>query len=136
MLSRELLRNAPERVEAGLRARGADLSLLERWRELDERRRALIAEVEERKRQRNAASARIGELKRSGGSADEEIAAVSQLKGEIESGEAALGETEAAERIESAVRDLVREGKSVTGDLGGTATTTEYTDALVAAVAG
>ena len=56
MLARELLRNAPERVEAGLRARGVDLALLSRWRELDERRRALITEVEEHKRQRNAAS--------------------------------------------------------------------------------
>ena len=96
MLARELLRNAPERVEAGLRARGADLGGLARWRDLDERRRLAIAEVEEHKRQRNEASARIGELKRSGQPAEEAIAAVSRLKADIERGEAALAEVEAA----------------------------------------
>ena len=95
MLARELLRNAPERVERALRDRGADLALLARWGELDERRRATIAEVEELKRQRNEASQRIGELKRSGQSAEEAIAAVPRLKGDIERGEAALAEAEA-----------------------------------------
>ena len=96
MLSREVLRSAPERVESALRARGADLGLLARWRELDERRRAAIAEVEELKRQRNEASQRIGELKRSRQPAEEAIAAVSRLKAGIERGEAAQAEAEAA----------------------------------------
>ena len=96
MLARELLRNAPERVERALRDRGADLALLARWVEMDERRRAAIAEVEELKRQRNEASQRIGELKRSGQSAEDAIAAVSRHKGHIERGEASLAEVEAA----------------------------------------
>jgi seryl-tRNA synthetase len=95
MLSRELLRSAAERVEQGLRSRGADPGLLARWGGLDERRRTTIATLEEGKRQRNAASQRIGELKRAGAPAEEAIAAVSRLKAEIEQGE---GELLAVER--------------------------------------
>ena len=107
MLARELLRNAPERVERALRDRGADLALLARWVEMDERRRAAIAEVEELKRQRNEASQRIGELKRSGQPAEDAIAAVSRLKGEIETGEAALAGVERElETVELAIPNL------------------------------
>lgn len=45
-----------------------------------------------------------------------------------------LREAEAASRIRRALESVLGEGKSVTGDLGGKATTKEYTDALVAAV--
>jgi isocitrate dehydrogenase (NAD+) len=47
-----------------------------------------------------------------------------------------MGETEAAKRIETAVRKLIGEGQCVTGDLGGSASTTEYTDALIAELGG
>jgi isocitrate dehydrogenase (NAD+) len=43
-----------------------------------------------------------------------------------------LGEKEAASRIESAVLNVCSEGKSLTGVLGGKATTTEFTDAVIA----
>lgn len=43
-----------------------------------------------------------------------------------------LGEGSAADRIQSAVMEVLSEGKALTGDLGGTATTTQYTDAIVA----
>lgn len=43
-----------------------------------------------------------------------------------------LGEGSAADRIQKAVMEVLSEGKELTGDLGGTATTTEYTDAIVA----
>ncbi len=43
-----------------------------------------------------------------------------------------LGELEAARRIEAAIQSVIVEGKTITGDLGGNATTTEYTDALIA----
>lgn len=46
-----------------------------------------------------------------------------------------LREAEAAARIRRALEAVLGEGKSVTGDLGGKASTKEYTDALVAAVA-
>jgi isocitrate/isopropylmalate dehydrogenase len=45
-----------------------------------------------------------------------------------------LGEKSAADRIESAVRTVIGERRTVTGDLGGTASTTQYTDAVVAAL--
>jgi isocitrate dehydrogenase (NAD+) len=39
-----------------------------------------------------------------------------------------------AERIERAVREVIGAGKSVTGDLGGNATTKQYTDAVIEAM--
>jgi isocitrate dehydrogenase (NAD+) len=42
-----------------------------------------------------------------------------------------LGEKEAAARIEQAVLAVFAEGKRLTGDLGGKATTTDFTDAVV-----
>lgn len=47
-----------------------------------------------------------------------------------------LGESETAERIRTAIFTVLQEGKHVTGDLGGTASTQEYTDALIAALPG
>jgi isocitrate dehydrogenase (NAD+) len=41
-----------------------------------------------------------------------------------------LGETSAAERVESAVRDVIAEGKTVTRDLGGKAGTRAFADAV------
>ncbi|WP_442485326.1 isocitrate/isopropylmalate dehydrogenase family protein [Aeoliella sp. SH292] len=46
-----------------------------------------------------------------------------------------LSEAEAADRVENAVRQVIAEGKSLTGDLGGKASTTQYTDAVLAAMA-
>jgi isocitrate dehydrogenase (NAD+) len=45
-----------------------------------------------------------------------------------------LGERSAAERIEAALIKVYREGKHVTRDVGGTAGTQEFTDAVVAAL--
>lgn len=45
-----------------------------------------------------------------------------------------LGEIDAARKIQQAVRTVIGAGKSVTRDLGGQATTDQYTDALCAAV--
>jgi isocitrate dehydrogenase (NAD+) len=41
-----------------------------------------------------------------------------------------IGETEAAGRIDAALREVLRAGAARTPDLGGTATTTEFTDAI------
>jgi isocitrate dehydrogenase (NAD+) len=43
-----------------------------------------------------------------------------------------IGDIERAGRIRRALEDTIREGKTVTGDLGGTASTTEFTDAIIA----
>ena len=42
-----------------------------------------------------------------------------------------LGETAAAERVETAIRDVVADGRSVTYDLGGTAGTRDMADAVI-----
>jgi isocitrate dehydrogenase (NAD+) len=42
-----------------------------------------------------------------------------------------LGETDAAYRLQTAIESVYREGKHLTGDVGGTATTEEFTDAVV-----
>lgn len=64
MLDMRLLRNHFEEVKAKLTHRGEDLSELDRFGELDERRRKLIAETEELKAKRNDASKQISVLKR------------------------------------------------------------------------
>ena len=46
-----------------------------------------------------------------------------------------LGETDAADAVESAARDVIAEGTTVTYDLGGTAGTREFADAVTARVA-
>jgi isocitrate dehydrogenase (NAD+) len=43
-----------------------------------------------------------------------------------------LKETDAAQRLERAIQDVIREGKQVTYDLGGTAGTREMGDAIIA----
>lgn len=45
-----------------------------------------------------------------------------------------LGETEAAQKLQHAVEAVYREGKHLTGDVGGTASTQEFTDAVVKAL--
>jgi isocitrate dehydrogenase (NAD+) len=45
-----------------------------------------------------------------------------------------LGESKAARRIESALHGLYRERKSLTRDVGGTATIAEFTEALIGAL--
>ena len=46
-----------------------------------------------------------------------------------------LGEHSAAQRVEAAIERVYRENRHVTRDLGGTATTNEFTDAVIAALA-
>lgn len=94
MLPRDLLRNEPERVRELLTRRRFDPSQLDRWLELDQERRSLLVDVEEKKRRRNEASREIGKVKSQGGDAAAEIAAVSELKGEIESIETRLADVD------------------------------------------
>jgi isocitrate dehydrogenase (NAD+) len=43
-----------------------------------------------------------------------------------------IGETDRAKRVRTALEQTIREGKTVTRDLGGTASTNEFTDAIIA----
>jgi isocitrate dehydrogenase (NAD+) len=45
-----------------------------------------------------------------------------------------LGQNEPADRLQSAIEKVYEDGKHVTGDIGGRATTREFTDAIVAAM--
>jgi seryl-tRNA synthetase len=70
------IREDPEPARAALARRGVDPAALDRALELDDRRRALLPELEELRRRKNEASKRIGELQRAGGDASEAIAEV------------------------------------------------------------
>jgi seryl-tRNA synthetase len=70
------IREDPEPARGALRRRGFDVALLDEALELDERRRAILPELEELRREKNEASKRIGELKRAGEDAAEDIEAV------------------------------------------------------------
>jgi len=94
MLSRDLIRDEPEKVRQALAGRNVDLSLLDTWLRLDTERRTDLVEVEELKRQRNEASRAIGKVKQQGGDAEEAIAAVGRLKARIEELEARLAAIE------------------------------------------
>jgi len=94
MLSRDLLRDEPERVRQALADRHMDAALLDGWLRLDAARRADLVEGEELKRQRNEASRAIGKVKQQGGDASAGIAAVGRLKARIEEIEARLAAIE------------------------------------------
>jgi isocitrate dehydrogenase (NAD+) len=47
-----------------------------------------------------------------------------------------LGESAAANKLQSAVETVYREGKSLTGDVGGSASTEEFTDAVIRVIKG
>lgn len=64
MLDMKFLRNNFEEVKGKLLHRGEDLSALDQFGELDERRRQLITETEQLKAKRNEASKQISVLKR------------------------------------------------------------------------
>jgi seryl-tRNA synthetase len=73
------IREDPEPARAALRRRGFDTALLDEALELDERRRAILPELEEIRRQKNEASKRIGELKRAGEDATDAIEEVGRV---------------------------------------------------------
>ena len=66
MLDLREIREDPEPAREGLRRRGFDLALLDEAFELDDRRRALLPELERLRQSKNEASKRIGELQRRG----------------------------------------------------------------------
>jgi seryl-tRNA synthetase len=77
MLDLKAIRSAPDEARAALARRGdGSDERLARVLELDERRRAILPELEGLRAEKNAASKRIGELQRESGDASEAIAAV------------------------------------------------------------
>ena len=76
MLDLRQIRDDPAPAREALRRRGFDVSLLDQALELDERRRAILPELEELRQAKNEASKRIGALQRSGEDASGAIAEV------------------------------------------------------------
>ena len=107
MLSRDLLREQPERVRQALADRRGDPALLDEWIRLDGERRTALVEVEEMKRRRNEASREIGKIKQAGGDAAAAMAAVGQMKADMERFEARLAEIDPElEKIEMTLPNL------------------------------
>jgi len=82
MLDLALIRDDPQRVDAGLARRGYPPAA-ERVLALDERHRALLTEIQQAQARRNEASKEIGKAKREGDEAQALIDEVSQLKARI-----------------------------------------------------
>ena len=74
MLDLRQIRENPQPAREALARRGVDPAILDEALERDERRRALLPELEDLRAQKNQASKRIGELQRSGEDASEAIA--------------------------------------------------------------
>ncbi len=70
MLDAKLIRNEYERVEAALKNRHMSLEILERFRPLDERRRAMLLETETLKSRRNSVSQEVARKKKAGEDAE------------------------------------------------------------------
>jgi seryl-tRNA synthetase len=83
MLDPKRIRSDPELVKEGVRAKNVDPAGVDRWLELDERRRALVTEAEAKKAARNAASQEIGARRKAGEDASREQEAVRALGEEI-----------------------------------------------------
>jgi seryl-tRNA synthetase len=102
MLDLQFIRANLAEVKERLAGRGVDAGLLDSFESLDERRRALITQLETLKGQRNKLSEEIGKRKRSGEDAAELSEQTKNVKAQIEAME---GETQAADEALRAVLD-------------------------------
>lgn len=94
MLDPKFIRENPEAVRTALRNRKGDLSLVDRFLDLDEKRRKLIQETEELKRLKNEASKKIGELMKQKADASLAKAEVNAITSRIEGLDAELAKLE------------------------------------------
>lgn len=78
MLDIKMVRSNPEGVVAAMKRRGMDLDLSS-FLSLDEKRRALLTEVEQLKNTRNTVSKQIGMMKKNGENADDLVAEMSKV---------------------------------------------------------
>ncbi len=94
MLDRRFIRENLELVGEAIAAKRESADL-DRFVELDRRRRELLGEIETLKARRNQASAAIGEAKKRGEDAQEAIAAMREVSSQIKEGDERLAELEA-----------------------------------------
>ncbi|MDP9188502.1 MAG: serine--tRNA ligase [Actinomycetota bacterium] len=93
MLDLKQIRRDPEPARSALARRGA-AEALDELLAMDERRRALLPQVEERRAEQNRASEQIAEAKRSGGDAEQTIAAMREVSAVVKKLEAELSGVE------------------------------------------
>jgi seryl-tRNA synthetase len=93
VLDLKLIRSDPERVRSALARRGAG-DRVDELLDLDERRRALLPEVENAQAERRTLSKQIGAAKQAGEDAEGLMARVQGLKEKIETGKAELEEVD------------------------------------------
>lgn len=103
MLDLALIRAEPDRVRASMTARGQDPAPLDQLLEADQRRRALLVEVESLRAEQNRVSEEIARVKRSGGDASEMVAAMRRVADRVKALEQDL------RGVESEVRRLALE---------------------------
>ncbi|MDD4798469.1 MAG: serine--tRNA ligase [Clostridia bacterium] len=93
MLDIKFVRANQAAVEEALAKRGGKISL-DGFIKLEAERRAVLADVENKKARRNAVSKEIGKIKQAGGDASEIMAEMRSLGDEIAAADARLGEME------------------------------------------
>jgi len=93
MLDRKLIREEPDRVRAAVAAK-QEKADVDRFLELDARRRERLQDVESLKAERNTASEAIGRAKKAGEDATDAIAAMKEVGERIKAGDQALAAVE------------------------------------------
>ncbi len=93
MLDLKFVREHLDQVKSALEKRGSQLSL-DRFLELDEKRRRLIQQIEELRNKRNTVSQQIGKIKKEGGDASFLISEMKQVGEEIKGLQAQLDNVE------------------------------------------
>ncbi|MDN4592532.1 serine--tRNA ligase [Polycladomyces subterraneus] len=95
MLDMKLLRNQFDEVKARLQHRGEDISGLDSFQQLDEKRRELLRQTEQLKNQRNTVSREIAQKKKAGEDATAEIENMRRVGDEIKRLDEELRQVEA-----------------------------------------
>ncbi len=95
MLDIRLIRENPELVRTAIKRRGGDDASLDALLRVDERRRALLLQVEALRADRNRVSEQIGTIKKAGGDAAEMVAEMRKVGERIRELEGSLREVEA-----------------------------------------
>jgi seryl-tRNA synthetase len=94
LLDIKLLRSDFDNVKKRLQARGEDIAILDRFPEVDKKRREIIQEVEEFKSRRNTVSQEVATLKREKKEADHLIAEMKDVNDRIKALDEELKEVE------------------------------------------
>jgi seryl-tRNA synthetase len=94
MLDVKLVRSNPDEVRRALQRRGSSSESLDKFLSVEEERRRLTTEVEQRRAARNQVTEEIARLKREKQPADEKIAAMRTAGDEIKAMEAQLADAE------------------------------------------